>query len=56
MLNITEDTRLVQLAERFFRWRLQESPEFGTLFGIHDHDDRVEEYTELAFQQQVVSM
>jgi hypothetical protein len=49
-----KDPRLAEFAERFFRWRLQESPEFGTLFGIHDYDDRLEEYTEPAFQRQVV--
>lgn len=42
------------LVTRFFRWRLGESPEYGTKIGLHDLDDGVEEYTEEAFARQIV--
>ena len=51
----TNPTERVQdLFERFWKWRLLESPEYGTRYGVHDNDHLVEEYTEEAFLRQKV--
>lgn len=35
----------MQLLEDFWKWRLNNSPEFATFCGIHDFDDKLESYT-----------
>ncbi|ELT99989.1 hypothetical protein CAPTEDRAFT_212611 [Capitella teleta] len=42
------------LVNEFWEWRLAESPEYGTKYGLHEHDGRLEEYTEEAFSRQMV--
>ena len=46
---------LDKLVDDFFAWRLDNAPEFGTKFGINNHDDKVEQYTEEAFDKQKVN-
>ena len=48
------DRRLGQLTELFWNWRLFESPEYGTKYGMNEYDDRVEEITEQAFRRKKV--
>jgi len=50
-----DDMKMTSLSTRFFRWRIQESPDYGLKLGISDFADEVEEYTETAFEQQKVS-
>ena len=45
---------LDNLLEEFWNWRLENSPEYGTKFGINNHDDKLEIYTEEAFTKQKV--
>ena len=40
--------------DEFWDWRLDNSPEFGTKFGVNNHDDKLEIYTEEAFTKQKV--
>ena len=37
------------LTEEFWTWRLDNSPEFGTKFGINNHDDQLAQFTETGF-------
>ena len=46
---------LYQLAEDFWRWRLEDSPELATTVGVHDYNDRLETFTRDAFRKRKVS-
>lgn len=47
-----KNSALESLIEEFWNWRLDNSPEFGTKFGVNNHDDKLEEMTEEAFSRQ----
>ncbi|XP_074655303.1 uncharacterized protein LOC141908915 [Tubulanus polymorphus] len=46
-----ETAKIDDLITKFWDWRLKESPEFGTKYGLHDRDSEVEEFTLLAFDR-----
>jgi len=49
-----DDEKMIALGIRSFNWRIEESPEYGTNLGIYEFAEEVEEYTEAAFERQVV--
>lgn len=39
----TNDAKFHDLCERFWKWRLQDSPEFATFCGFHEFDDKMDD-------------
>ena len=54
--HLTSAESLDALIEEFWTWRLDNSPEFGTKFGVNNHDDQLEQFTEEAFTKQKVGL
>ncbi|XP_076033289.1 uncharacterized protein LOC143020654 isoform X2 [Oratosquilla oratoria] len=42
---------LQELLDDFWNWRMSESPEFASLVGLHDYDDRLDDLSLAAHQQ-----
>ncbi|XP_064649310.1 uncharacterized protein LOC135501240 [Lineus longissimus] len=50
-IRIDASSELQRIIHQFWEWRLMESPEFGTKYGLYKYEDRVEEYTFAAFDR-----
>jgi len=44
-----------ELFQDFFDWRMKRSPEFSTLIGLKDYNDKLETFTEDRFQEDLTS-
>lgn len=43
------DQQVEALCAEMWAWRLQESPELATYFGVHDYDDLLDDLSEEAY-------
>jgi len=50
------DSKVKELCEDFFEWRLREFPEFATFCGNHVKDGELNDHSAEAFQRRVVSL
>ena len=52
----TMDEKLDVIMEKFWKWRLKEAPEFGTLVGDHSCDDKLNDMSLDAYDKRLVSI
>lgn len=43
------DTKLSNLLEEYWQWRLEESPEFASTLGLHQKDDKLDSFSEESY-------
>ena len=48
------DQEILDLCESFWQFLLKDSPEFSTYVGYHTENDKLDEYTEEAYQRRKV--
>ena len=51
-----EKSAYTDLVDDFWRWRMQQVPEFATTVGLHDFDNKLETFTLEAFTHRKVCM
>ena len=54
LLYIAICSAVTSLLGEFWAWRLRESPEFATQCGVHDYDDRLDDYSLQALEKRKV--
>ena len=52
----TPSKALHKVCRDYWDWRLREFPQFATYRGVHDYNDRLDEYTITAFTRRKASL
>ena len=50
------DESLEEILKRFWEWRLDEAPEFGTMVGDHKRDGELDDFSITAYDERLVSV
>ena len=50
---MTKEEQVSKLFEDFWRWRINNAPEFATAIGKHEYDDRLDEMSVASYKRRV---